>query len=48
MQRGLRKDALSSLIEAQYDDGTGLSQDDLVAAGLVLIVGGFAPFPAST
>jgi cytochrome P450 len=46
MQPGVRKDALSSLIEAQYDDGTGLSQDDLVAAGLVLIVGGFSPFAA--
>ena len=37
---GVRKDALSSLIEGQDEDGTGLSHEDLVAAGLVLIVGG--------
>jgi cytochrome P450 len=41
MKTAVRKDALSSLIEAQDEEGTGLSHEDLVAAGLVLIVGGW-------
>jgi len=43
MKTGVRKDALSSLIEAQDEEGTGLSHEDLVATGLVLIVGGWTP-----
>jgi len=43
MKTGVRKDALNSLIEAQDEEGTGLSHEDLVAAGLVLIVGAWTP-----
>jgi cytochrome P450 len=44
---GLRKDALSTLLAAQTNDGSGLSHDEVIGSAVVLMIGGerlFLPY----
>jgi cytochrome P450 len=41
---GSRKDALSTLLAAQTNDGSGLSHEEVIGSTLILIVGGELPF----